>query len=66
MTGSRNEFFCIKPILDIFKNKKFKTDICLTNMHLLDYGYTLNEIKKDGHKVNEKFIWHSMDIILLL
>ena len=52
VTGSRSEWGYIKPILDILKKKKFKTDICLTNMHLLEsYGYTLNEIKKDGHKV---------------
>ena len=61
VTGSRSEWGYIKPILDILKKKKFKTDICLTNMHLLDsYGYTLNEIKKDGHKVNEK-IYMALD-----
>ena len=35
VTGSRSEWGYIKPILDILKKKKFKTDICLTNMHLL-------------------------------
>lgn len=61
VTGSRSEWGYIKPILDILKKKKFKTDICLTNMHLLEsYGYTLNEIKKDGHKVNEK-IYMALD-----
>ena len=61
VTGSRSEWGYIKPILDIFKKKKIKSDICLTNMHLLDsYGYTLNEIKKDGHKVNEK-IYMALD-----
>ena len=61
VTGSRSEWGYIKPILDILKKKKYKTDICLTNMHLLEsYGYTLNEIKKDGHKVNEK-IYMALD-----
>ena len=61
VTGSRSEWGYIKPILDILKKKKIKSDICLTNMHLLDsYGYTLNEIKKDGYKVNEK-IYMALD-----
>ena len=44
-----------------FKKKKIKTEICITNMHLLDsYGYTIDEIKKDGFKVNEK-IYMALD-----
>lgn len=61
VTGSRSEWGYIKPILDILKKRKIKSDICLTNMHLLDsFGYSLNEIKKDGHKVNEK-IYMALD-----
>lgn len=61
VTGSRSEWGYIKPILDILKKKNIKSEICLTNMHLLDsYGYSLNEIKKDGYKVNEK-IYMALD-----
>ena len=61
VTGSRSEWGYIKPILDILKRKNIKSEICLTNMHLLDsYGYSLNEIKKDGYKVNEK-IYMALD-----
>ena len=61
VTGSRSEWGYIRPILDILKKKKIKTNICLTNMHLLDsYGYTLNEIKNDGYKINEK-IYMALD-----
>ena len=36
-----------KTYIRYFKKKKIKSDICLTNMHLLDsFGYSLNEIKK--------------------
>ena len=61
VTGSRSEWGYIKPILDILKTKKIKSEICLTNMHLLDsFGYSLNEVKKDGYKVNEK-IYMALD-----
>ena len=61
VTGSRSEWGYIKPILEILKKKKIKTEICITNMHLLDsYGYTIDEIKKDGFKVNEK-IYMALD-----
>ena len=50
-----------KTYIRYFKKRKIKSDICLTNMHLLDsFGYSLNEIKKDGHKVNEK-IYMALD-----
>lgn len=61
VTGSRSEWGYIKPVLKILKKRNIKTEICITNMHLLDdYGYTLNEIKKDGFKVNEK-IYMALD-----
>ena len=61
VTGSRSEWGYIKPILKILKKSKIKTKICLTNMHLLDsYGYTINEIKKDGFKIDEK-IYMALD-----
>lgn len=61
VTGSRSEWGYIKPILEILKKKKIKFNICPTNMHLLDnYGYTVNEIKKDGFNVDEK-IYMALD-----
>lgn len=61
VTGSRSEWGYIKPILDILKKKRIKTDICLTNMHLLDsFGSSINEVKKDGFKTNEK-IYMALD-----
>jgi GDP/UDP-N,N'-diacetylbacillosamine 2-epimerase (hydrolysing) len=61
ITGSRSEWGYIKPVLEILKKKKIKTEICITNMHLLDsYGYTIDEIKKNGFKVNEK-IYMALD-----
>ena len=61
VTGSRSEWGYIKPILKILKKNKIKFDICPTNMHLLDsYGYTVNEIKKDGFKIDEK-IYMALD-----
>ena len=61
VTGSRSEWGYIKPILDILKKKNIKLIFVLQIVHLLEsYGYTLNEIKKDGHKVNEK-IYMALD-----
>jgi GDP/UDP-N,N'-diacetylbacillosamine 2-epimerase (hydrolysing) len=61
VTGSRSEWGYIKPVLKILKKRNIKSEICITNMHLLDgYGYTLNEIKKDGFKVNER-IYMALD-----
>lgn len=60
-TGSRGEWGYIKPILDICKLKKINYKICATNMHLLEnYGYSLNEIKKDGFKVSDQ-IYMALD-----
>ena len=61
VTGSRSEWGYIKPILDILKKNKIKSEICLTNMHLLEsFGYSINEVKKDGFKINEK-IYMALD-----
>ena len=61
VTGSRSEWGYIKPVLEILKKKKIKTEICITNMHLLDsYGHTVDEIKKDGFKISEK-IYMALD-----
>ena len=55
LTGSRSEWGYIKPILKICKKKRIKYSICATNMHLLsNYGLSIQEIKKDGFKVDFK------------
>ena len=60
-TGSRGEWGYIRPILEICKKKKINFTICANNMHLLDsYGLSIEEIKKDGFKVQEK-IFSALD-----
>lgn len=56
-TGSRGEWGYIRPILEICKKEKINYEICVSNTHLLDsFGYTLNEIEKDGFKVKHKIL----------
>ena len=65
-TGSRGEWGYIRPILEICKRRKIKFTICANNMHLLDnYGLSIEEIEKDGFKVDEKYFQHWMDITIL-
>lgn len=54
LTGSRGEWGYIRPFLKAAKNRKdIKTALCVTNMHMLpSYGLSLQEIKKDGFKVD--------------
>jgi GDP/UDP-N,N'-diacetylbacillosamine 2-epimerase (hydrolysing) len=60
-TGSRGEWGYIRPILEVCKKEKINFKICVTNMHLLDsYGKSINEIFKDGFKVEEK-IYMALD-----
>ena len=55
LTGSRSDWGYIKPIIDICKKKKINHRLCVTNMLLLDsYGMGINEIKKEGYKVDEE------------
>lgn len=60
-TGSRSEWGYIRPILYLCKKKGIKFSICCTNMHLLKrFGYSIEEIKKDGFKVEDE-IYMSLD-----
>tara|TARA_B100001250_G_C19801174_1_gene791147 strand:- start:114 stop:1253 length:1140 start_codon:yes stop_codon:yes gene_type:complete len=60
-TGSRGEWGYIRPVLDACKKEKINYKICATNMHLLDsYGKSINEIYKDGFKVDEE-IYMALD-----
>ncbi len=54
-TGSRSEWGYIRPILELCKRKKIKYEICVSNTHLLpSFGFSLNEIKKDGFQAKHK------------
>ena len=60
-TGSRGEWGYIRPILKHCKKLKIKTEICVSNMHLLPaFGSSINEIEKDNFKVNYK-IYMALD-----
>ena len=54
VTGSRGEWGYIRPILKLIeKSDDFTYSICVTNMHLLpSFGESVNEIEKDGFKVD--------------
>lgn len=55
LTGSRSEWGYIKPLLENCKKNKIKFTICATNMHLLaTHGMAINEIKKEGYKVDHE------------
>jgi GDP/UDP-N,N'-diacetylbacillosamine 2-epimerase (hydrolysing) len=55
LTGSRSDWGYIKPVIEICKKKKIKHKLCVTNMLLLDsFGLGVNEIKKEGFKVDEE------------
>lgn len=61
LTGSRSDWGYIKPLLTLCKNKKIKNFLCVTNMLLLDsFGRAVNEIKKEGFKVDEE-IYMTLD-----
>ena len=55
-TGTRAEYGLLKPVLDkISKNKKLELYLIVTGMHLSrKHGYTINEIIKDGFKIDFK------------
>ena len=56
VTGSRGEWGYIRPILKLIeKSNEFTYSICATNMHLLpSFGLSVEEIEKDGFKVDYK------------
>ena len=55
-TGTRAEYGIMKPVLDeIVKSKNLELYLIVTGMHLSNrYGYTVNEIKKDGFEIFAK------------
>lgn len=56
VTGTRAEYGILKPLLERIKSsKKLELQLIVTGMHLLaKYGLTINEIKRDGFKINKK------------
>lgn len=56
LTGTRAEYGILKRIIKgIDKSKKLELKLFVTGMHLSrKFGYTFNEIKKDGYKVSYK------------
>jgi GDP/UDP-N,N'-diacetylbacillosamine 2-epimerase (hydrolysing) len=60
-TGSRGEWGYLRPLLEKCKEMKIKFHLCATNMHLLEnFGLSINEIKKDGFKIDDK-IYMALD-----
>lgn len=62
ITGSRGEYGYIRPVIrEIKKDKDLDYFIIATNMHLLDeFGYSLQEIKKDKFKIGAT-IYNTLD-----
>ena len=56
ITGSRADYGPTRHFLKILKKSKiFKLQIIVTGSHLhKNFGYTVNEIAKDGFKINKK------------
>lgn len=53
VTGTRAEYGILKPLLEkIVESRDLELNLIVTGMHLLKkYGLTINEIKKDGFKI---------------
>ena len=54
VTGTRAEYGLLKPVMEKIKNaENLELQIIVTGMHLLpEFGLTINEIKKDGFKID--------------
>ncbi len=61
VTGSRSDYGLIYWTLKKFNHSKYvELNIIVTGMHLQkEYGYTLNEIEKDGFKIYKKINIHN-------
>ena len=70
ITGTRADYGKIKSlVLELQKNKKFKTHLIITGMHnIKKYGYTIDEINKDKIKncysFNNQSKNATMDLVL--
>lgn len=56
VTGTRAEYGLLKPLIKrIQEDNDLKLQLVVTGMHLSpEFGFTYNEIKKDGYKIEEK------------
>jgi len=56
-TGTRAEYGILRPVLkNISNNKKLELFLLVTGTHLSkNHGMSINEIKKDGFKISQKF-----------
>ncbi|MHA7646456.1 UDP-N-acetylglucosamine 2-epimerase [Nitrosopumilus sp. S4] len=56
-TGTRAEYGILRPVLkNISKNKSLELFLIVTGTHLSKkYGMSINEIKRDGFKISDKF-----------
>ena len=56
LTGTRAEYGLLRPVMQAIKeNPTLKLSIIVTGMHLSkEFGYSLNEIIKDGFKITKK------------
>ncbi|MHA1797328.1 MAG: UDP-N-acetylglucosamine 2-epimerase [Candidatus Helarchaeota archaeon] len=56
ITGTRAEYGILKPVIKLLsESKKSKLQIIATGMHLLpEFGLTIEEIKKDGYKIDAR------------
>ncbi|KAF0135225.1 MAG: UDP-N-acetylglucosamine 2-epimerase [Candidatus Saganbacteria bacterium] len=54
VTGTRAEYGILKPLLEkIINSNKLELSLMVTGLHLLKkYGVTINEIKRDGFKID--------------
>lgn len=61
ITGTRAEYGILKPLLHkIKRSKRLELRLLVTGMHLLrEYGLTLNDIKRDGFKIEVKVPMYS-------
>jgi len=57
ITERRADYSKLRPIIELIaKSSKLDYNLIVTGSHLLKkYGYTINEIKKDGFKITSKF-----------
>lgn len=55
ITGTRADYGLMRSVLyEVNKNPELELELAVTGMHLMDeFGKTINEIKKDGFKINE-------------
>lgn len=60
VTGTRAEYGLLKPVLKAIKNHpKLKLQLLVAGMHLSKkFGYTINEIKNDGFKIDGEVPMH--------